>query len=297
MRYRSAFCTVDDVIRQLELSTASDNDLATAIDTLIATKYANQIARIKSLIFEISDKLNDWCGQSFVPYAYSYTRPLTGMARDIDYVGGEMRLYLDWADDSLLAITTLTWDGTAYASTTYGLGDGAVSPSRYLRLDSEQSWTLYSSTFSASVILDGVWGYHQNYSLLWVSSGDTVQNATSISASGTSLTVTSGNNFETYQYIKIESEWCFITSISSNTLTIERGVLGTIAAIHLNGVAISVMRIDDVARAACRRLVVLEYLTPGETRLLAPLPDGTIRLQSTQESIPLPPSRLVLGSF
>jgi len=85
-----------------------------------------------------------------------------------------------------------------------------------------------------------LWGWHDDYTNAWASSGDTVQNTTQISASGTTLTVTSGGNFAVRQTLKIESEQVLVTVISSNDLTVTRALNGTTGATHANGTAISI---------------------------------------------------------
>lgn len=292
MEFRHAICTVDDVIRQVEIGTDSDNNLATSIDTLITTKYANQILWIKELIYEVSEQLSEWRGQSFIPYHATYSRKLRTVAanRELNSYYSDLRLYLAWTESPLLAVNSLTWNGASMASSTYQVGDGSTSASEYLMLDPDQSWDLASTSFASDVDINGVWGYHYNYSKLWTDSGDTVQD-NPLSDSATTLNVTDGGNFETYQYIQIEDEWLFITSISTNALTVERGALGTTAASHVQTTQIDVMRPDDSAVSACRRLVVLRYKNPDETADLVLLPDGTIQLGTTQQRIPLPKMR------
>jgi len=59
-----------------------------------------------------------------------------------------------------------------------------------------------------------------------------------VNTSITSFTVTSGNNFEVNQNIKINSEEMTITSISGNDLTVIREVNGTSIQNHSNGTTI-----------------------------------------------------------
>ena len=55
------------------------------------------------------------------------------------------------------------------------------------------------------------------------------------STTATSVSVTSASDFGPAQAILIDSEQMYITSISGNTLTVERGVNGTTAATHSGG--------------------------------------------------------------
>ena len=54
------------------------------------------------------------------------------------------------------------------------------------------------------------------------------------STSATSVVVDQGGDFENNQNIKVDSEEMTITNISGNTLTVIRGVNGTIAATHID---------------------------------------------------------------
>lgn len=56
--------------------------------------------------------------------------------------------------------------------------------------------------------------------------------------SETSITVDDGTDFEVNQNIKIDSEEMTITAISSNTLTVVRGVNGTTAATHTDNTSV-----------------------------------------------------------
>ena len=59
---------------------------------------------------------------------------------------------------------------------------------------------------------------------MWKDSGDTVQNTAQISASGTSLTVVAGTNFEIYQLIRIGSEYLFMGSLGIASQRMTRNV-------------------------------------------------------------------------
>lgn len=83
--------------------------------------------------------------------------------------------------------------------------------------------------------------------------GQTVQNATQISAGGTALTVTSNAGISIGETLKIESEQVYVSAKDSTTgLTIERAVNGTTAAAHANGVAIYRRRYPRMVEAAVR---------------------------------------------
>jgi hypothetical protein len=75
--------------------------------------------------------------------------------------------------------------------------------------------------------------------ILSVDAASTINEAGGINSSATSVTIASAAGFNNNQYIEIDSEKMLVTSISSNTLTITRGQLGTTAAPHANGAAVT----------------------------------------------------------
>lgn len=291
MKYRSAFCTLDSVIRQLSISTATDNDLATAIDTLIATVYSNQIVRLKALIYDVSENIATISGQQFIPYADTYTRTFQQIRanRELWSDSGILTWNLHHGYDDLLSVDSLVWGDTTLTSSQYRVGDTQRTPVNYLQLDRDAVTVTSGSSFAEGVTLTGTWGYHEDTSAMWQDSGDTVQD-NPMSGSATTLNVTSGLNFEIYQYIRIGSEYLFIADRSSNALTVERGVNGTTAAAHTNGTQIDRLQPYQTAAEATRRRVVYLYQNPSEQRRIVALPDGSIELDN-DKAIPFPPQR------
>ena len=70
-------------------------------------------------------------------------------------------------------------------------------------------------------------------------SGTTVSSGLSASATATSFTSSDGTKFRVDDVIQIESEHITISAISTNTITIQRGMLGTTAATHADTTAVS----------------------------------------------------------
>ncbi|MGB1285062.1 MAG: hypothetical protein ACPG7F_00900 [Aggregatilineales bacterium] len=297
MRYRSAFCTLDSVIRQLSISTATDNDLASAIDTHIAAHYANQVVRLKELIFEVSENIATISGQQFIPYLDTYTRTFKQISanRELWSNGGILTWNLHHGYDDLIAVDSLAWGSTTLTSSQYRAGDLQRYPVNYLELDRNAVTVTSGSSFSDGATLTGTWGYHENPSAMWQNSGDTVQDSP-LSSSSTSLNVASGTVFEIYQYIRIGSEYLFITDRSTNTLTVTRGVNGTTAAEHANGAQIDQLQTYATAAEATRRRVVYLHQNPSEQRRIVALPDGSIELDN-EKAIPFPPQRWRLHSL
>jgi len=68
----------------------------------------------------------------------------------------------------------------------------------------------------------------------------TINEGATFSSTDTTLTVSDGTVFSAGQLIKMDDEVCYISSISTNDLTIIRGVANTTAATHSDGTTIYV---------------------------------------------------------
>jgi len=101
------------------------------------------------------------------------------------------------------------------------------------------SYSGFASGIAKGIEIAGVFGYGNGDSATpYFDSGDAVANDPSQSAALLTLTVTAGTNFSIGQTIRIDDEQQYITGISTNTLTVERGVNGTTAAAHLKDATI-----------------------------------------------------------
>ncbi|MFN8372565.1 MAG: hypothetical protein U0694_06775 [Anaerolineae bacterium] len=112
-----------------------------------------------------------------------------------------------------------------------------------------------------SVVVTGVWGWHDRPAEMWRNSSDTVQN-NPLTNSGTSLNVTSvtgtdsagqSPRLQVGHLLKIDEEYLRVLAISSNTLTVLRGVNGSTAAQHsLNAPIYTFQPVPDVHLLALR---------------------------------------------
>ena len=98
-----------------------------------------------------------------------------------------------------------------------------------------------------TVQIDGKWGYRE---VTEDSDADINEGAQS-SATDTTLTVTDGSKFAVGQTILIDSEQLYITAISTNDLTVSRGLNGTTAAVHNDSSDISIYRYPGPVVEAC----------------------------------------------
>ncbi len=102
-----------------------------------------------------------------------------------------------------------------------------------------------------SVQLVGRFGY----SAMSEDTGQTVQNATEITAGGTALTVVSTDDIDVGEVLVLGTEEVYVSAKTPTGLTIQRAVNGTTAAAHANGVAISRRRYPEDIEEACRMQV------------------------------------------
>lgn len=189
----------------------------------------NDDAKIDLILQGVSQKIDQYCGRRFQPY--TATRTFTADSSSILDV------------DDLLSITTLKHDEdgdgtyeTTWASTDYLLWpfNAAVDERPYTQIRIAPQGTKSFPATPNGVQVVGTWGYRNSR----VSAVTTASEA--IDASETAIDVASGSALEILQTILIDSEQMFITGISTNTLTVKRGVNGTTAATHDNGASIDV---------------------------------------------------------
>jgi hypothetical protein len=107
----------------------------------------------------------------------------------------------------------------------------------------------------------GVWGYNMDYANAWLAVDDL---SAGINASVTTLTVADVDGDNPYgeaprisagNVIQIDTEWMDViaTNITTNTVTVVRGVNGSTAAAHLVDAPVSVYLVDESIRRICRQ--------------------------------------------
>jgi hypothetical protein len=115
----------------------------------------------------------------------------------------------------------------------------------------------FASGVQKGVEVAGVWGYGDGISATPYISDTTTSEA--LDASETGVDVTSATNLSAGQLILVESEQMYIYSVSSQTLTVERGVNGTTAATHDTAKTIYIYQYPSDIRQACIDLSVALY--------------------------------------
>ena len=198
---------------------------------------------IEQLLKKSSNHIESKTGRHFVPFVetryFSVPDALSIDAR-------ELRL-----DNDLLEIISITnGDGTTIPSTEYTVRPRNRTPYYAVRLidNSTYYWATDGAGDSHDVIaINGVWGFHNHYADAWLL-GSTAAEA--MDATETAYDVTSGTLFKTGNIIRFDNELGYISSISSNTMTISRGINNSTAATHETGINIYIWQAMEEARGA-----------------------------------------------
>lgn len=205
-------------------------------------------AAIDAVIEAVSRQIDQWTRRRFYPATETrYYTARNGVVCPVD---------------DLLSVTSLATDDGADRtySTVWTAADYELEPVNAPRMSPPQPyWEIRvtpngSEAFSRdrrAVKIVGVWGYYDQRT----TSTATLNEA--LDASETGVDVSSGTAFEVGQTIRIDSEQMYISAISTNTLTVTRGVNGSTAATHDNGAAIQVYEypvISEVALLQATRL-------------------------------------------
>jgi len=178
-----------------------------------------------------------------------------------------------WVSD-LLSVTTLKTDedGDATYENTFTTDDYHLYPLNdypkiYIDLSSDSDYGSFGGGIKKAVEIAGSWGYGDGISSSPYIS-DTTLSAAISSTTATTFTVTSATNLSAGHTILIDDEQIFIYSISSSTLTVERGVNGTTAATHDDSTTIYIYQYPYDIWQACISLSVAIYQNRGKQGIM-----------------------------
>ena len=171
------------------------------------------------------------------------------------YRGQGNRLFFN---EDLLSVTTFTtlkddrstdktWATTDYEL--FPLGD-TVYPKEYIELADNTTAGSFASGIKRGVQIAGMFGYGNGTSSTPYLSATTTNDG-SFGASDTDFTATAGANLNIGETILIDSEQMYITNISSNTITIQRGMNGPTGASHSTGATVNVYKYPQEVENAC----------------------------------------------
>ena len=174
-----------------------------------------------------------------------------------------------WLPETWLAITTVSLSSdlgqtyTALGATDWWASDGLVwdqPPYQLLAMNPNGAYGgFYAGQRTVKIV--GVLGWHADYANAWEASGDSVQDATGLTASVTAITVADADGgdargiaprFSAGDLLRIDSEYLTVGSVNAslNTLTVQRAMNGSTAATHAKSTSIFKFRPDGMASEA-----------------------------------------------
>lgn len=192
----------------------------------------DELELLADMIQQASADVRAELGWLTVPYHATLTFDWSS-----EYISRDSQQLRLFSSAPLLAITTLTnGDLNTIGSTQYVLQPNNEYPKKLVQLLSSACIGFKPKAggqWEQAITIDGIWGYVPHYPNCWKATGQDVQNTTQITDSSTELEVTSTAGFSRGWYLQIEDETLFVEAVvDDTTLTVERGALGTTAAVH-----------------------------------------------------------------
>ena len=226
----------------------------TELKAILGISSTTDDTPMRKILEAASRAIESYCNRRF----YSTT--------ETKYFDGAITL---WIPD-LLSITTLKTDedgdGTfenTLATTDYFLYGGGLEdtlnlyPRTRIEINPNGDYSSFANGVKKGVEIIGVWGYGDGTTATPYVTDTTTAEA--ISAGEVAIDVTSATNLSVGHTILIESEQMYITSISTNTITVEKGVNGTTDAAHDTAKTIYFYRYPRDIMQACIDLSVALY--------------------------------------
>lgn len=200
-------------------------------------------SEIERMINGASRWIDNHCGRRF--YAATETRTFTAEYTDLLFV------------DDLISVSTLKTDDdedrtyeTTWTSDDYDLApenaayDNPPHPYNMIRVRTDGDYS-FPTRVRRGVQVVGEWGWLVTNTALSATLGEDLDD------SETDVDVSAGTAFAIGQIIRIDSEDMTVDSISTNTLTVRRGINGTTATTHDNGATVSVREFAPPIVEAC----------------------------------------------
>lgn len=191
---------------------------------------ASEIVKIEEAA---SRRVDGLTGRHF--FAETATRILDGGGRSWQWIPdllAETTIKLDEDGDRTFELELV--QGTDYYLKRRGYRDEDALPATVLELDIINGQRGHLLQRRRLIELVGRWGFTEDTE----GSGDTVQDSP-LTVAALTLNVSDGANFAVGQTLLIGSEQLYISAISTNALTVTRGVNGTTDAEHIQTTAIS----------------------------------------------------------
>jgi hypothetical protein len=195
---------------------------------------------------------------------------------------GDRSLFLRTLKGVITPLLTLT--GAAFGGNSLVVGTTVQaypdSDSPYFQIQLiGDAWSSWYSAYCSGVwgtqnaTVTGVWGYNADYANAWLAV-DAVTTTAITTTTATTFTVADvdGDNplgesprISAGNIIQIGTEWMDViaTNITTNTVTVRRGVNGSTAATHAIADVVSVYLVDENIRRAVTRQVAFLYARKG----------------------------------
>lgn len=129
---------------------------------------------------------------------------------------------------------------------------------------SNKTWyTMDSGNLRARIppiAVNAKWGWHDNWMYAWSAGSDL---SSGITSSQLTIPVISGSSYKRGHFIKVENEYMEVQSISSNTLTVTRGVNGSVATAHLTGITPYIYNVPEAIQRVTARQAASMYARRG----------------------------------
>lgn len=272
MRYHVVLTTPEAVARQLNTVNPRESGIPDVVADPANGQYADFWNYVSDQCHSVSDEIMQICNRSFVPYEGSYD----WRYRDAVWLDGNLRLPEDLLVPSLFQIGGVTVDPADYAAV-----PSDALPYMYMAFD-PTTVSGVSTAWGAGYLFTGTWGYVENLNQAW----ESVVAAFSCTANETVLPVLNANLFETFQYLRCESEMMQVVSrnITDNEITVLRGVNGTDAAIH-SAKPLQKFKVVYAIADAATRWVAYRYQRRTDVGQTVQLPDGSVVIANGPEGV------------
>ena len=191
--------------------------------------------------------IEEYCHRRF--YSWLATMYYDGKAYilpDIDDLLSVTSFHLDMGDGTF-PITLITTEPPDYFL--YPLAD-SYFPKRMVRANPFGRYTGFSGGIRRSVKITGLWGYGTGYTATpWSPCGVTA----TVGATGAAVTVSADGIIKPGHTIYVDSEFMFVQSVATGSITVVRGVNGSTAAAH-SGAAVSICEYPGDIQQTCYKL-------------------------------------------
>jgi hypothetical protein len=198
-------------------------------------------ARYRRYIANASRVIEDVTGRTFLPVTAT---------KYFDIPPSPDRLLFEY--DDLLSIATLQDQTGVIAAADYWLYPLNMTPRHSIVLNTTDLGRAfeYDDDPEKAITITGTWGY----------CNDTASTGLSLAAAITTTTqvavVLGGAGCETGWTLLVDSEAMFVTAVSGNVATVERGANGTTAATHLVAAAVSRYVVPADIEQACLEMAL-----------------------------------------